>query len=130
MTRISNLFVASTLAILPISAFAQQTAAPAKTAAPTSMTTPAPATTAPVTAPMTDKTLADKTLADKAGTGKTATAPTADVTKPAKPEMKTPAVGTKTPPQGAKSEVHGMNTGKTHHAKTSIPAKSAEPAKS
>jgi hypothetical protein len=98
MTRISSLLVAASLAILPIGAFAQPTAAPAKTAAPASMTT------APVTAP----------VSDKAVTGQTATA---DVTKPAKPEAKTPAAG-------AKSEVHGMNTVKTHHTKTAEPAKS------
>jgi hypothetical protein len=40
MTRISSLFVASALAILPISAFAQQTAAPAQTTAPASTATP------------------------------------------------------------------------------------------
>jgi hypothetical protein len=108
MTRISNLFVASTLAFLPISAFAQQTATPVKTAAPTNMTSPAP-----VTAP----------AAGKAATGKSVTAPTADVTKPANPALKTPAVGTKT-------QVHGMNTVKTHHIKTSVPAQTAEPAKS
>ena len=35
MTRISSLFVATALAILPISAFAQQNAVPAKTTTPT-----------------------------------------------------------------------------------------------
>jgi hypothetical protein len=44
MTRISSLFVAASLAILPISAFAQQTATPAQTTAPTST---APTSTAP-----------------------------------------------------------------------------------
>ena len=42
MTRMSSLFVASTLAILPISAFAQPTAAPAKTTEPATMTTTTP----------------------------------------------------------------------------------------
>ena len=60
MTRISSLFVATTLAILPIGAFAQQNADPVKTAAPTSMTTAAPTSTAPVV----DKTAVDKTGAD------------------------------------------------------------------
>jgi hypothetical protein len=64
---------------------------------------------APVTAPVTSKA--------------TAPAVTADVTKPAKTDVKTPAAG-------AKSDVHGSNTVKTHHAKTTVPAKSAEPAKS
>jgi hypothetical protein len=44
MTRISSLFVAASLAILPISAFAQQTATPAQTTAPSST---APTSTAP-----------------------------------------------------------------------------------
>jgi hypothetical protein len=109
MTRISSLLVASTFAILPLSAFAQQTAAPLKTAAPAGMTATAPATTAPVS-------------------GKAAPAATADVTKPAKPEVKTPAVGAKS--DAPKSDVHGMNTVKTPHAKTGVPAKTAEPAKS
>jgi hypothetical protein len=49
MTRISSLFVAASLAILPISAFAQQTATPAQTTAPTSTapTSTAPTSTAP-----------------------------------------------------------------------------------
>jgi hypothetical protein len=50
------------------------------------------------------------------------------VTKPAKPEVKTPAVGAKS--DAPKSDVHGMNTVKTPHAKTGVPAKTAEPAKS
>lgn len=62
MTRISSLFVATTLAILPLSAFAQTTVtAPVKTTAATgitapSLTTPAPATVAPgkATAAMPD----------------------------------------------------------------------------
>jgi hypothetical protein len=46
MTRISSLLIASTLAILPISAFAQQTATPAKTTEPAGVmtTTKTPAT--------------------------------------------------------------------------------------
>jgi hypothetical protein len=39
MTRLSSLVVASALAILPLSAFAQQPTAPAKTAESTGMTT-------------------------------------------------------------------------------------------
>ena len=42
MTRISSLFVASTLALLPIGAFAQTTVAPGKTTAPTGMTSTVP----------------------------------------------------------------------------------------
>jgi hypothetical protein len=118
MTRISSLIVASTLAILPISAFAQQTAAPAKTTAPTSMTTATPAT-----APVDSKTAASvnsKTVApvDSKTTapvdGKTAAATT--TTKAAKPEVKTPTT--------EKNQVHGMNTVAPHHAKTVVPAKS------
>jgi hypothetical protein len=100
MTRISSLLVASAFAILPITAFAQPTSAPVKAAAPTTMTTAAPVTS-------------------KAN----APAVTADATKPAKTDVKTPAAG-------AKSDVHSSNTVKTHHAKTNVPAKSAEPAKS
>ncbi len=81
MTRISSLLVASTLAILPISAFAQQAAAPAKTAEPTAVTTTAP-------------------------------------------------TSAKTPAPVAKTETHGMSATKMHHAKTGVPAKTAEPAKS
>ncbi len=103
MTRISSLFVASALAILPVGAFAQQTAAPAKTAAPAAMTTTN--TTAPV---------AGKTTA----TTSTAPTSTATVVQPAKPDAKTPAVGTK-------GQVHGMNAVKAHHAKATVPAKSA-----
>jgi hypothetical protein len=100
MTRISSLFVASTLAILPISAFAQETAMPAKTTAPTGITTAAPGTNAPVT-------------------GKTTTT---TMTQPAKPDAKTSA-------PGGKSEVHGMNT-VPHHTKANVPATTAEPTKS
>jgi hypothetical protein len=74
MTRISSLLVASTLAILPLSAFAQQTAAPAKTAEPTVTTT-----TAPVA-------------------GKTA------VATPAKPEVKTKAADSKTDMHGMNTD--------------------------
>jgi hypothetical protein len=89
MTRTCSLLVASTLAILPLSAFAQQAVAPSKTTDPTVTTT---TTTAPVA-------------------GKTATA------TPAKPEVKTPAAGTKT-------GMHGLNTNTTHHTKVVAPAKS------
>jgi hypothetical protein len=44
MTRISSLILATTMAILPISAFAQQAATPAKTTAPTGIMTQAPET--------------------------------------------------------------------------------------
>jgi hypothetical protein len=139
MTRISSLFVATTLAILPISAFAQQNAVPVKTAAPVTMTTAAPATTAPIV----DKTATAKVPAlttpalatpsttppatTPTATTPTATTPTAtttaNVTQPAKSDVKVPATGKKT-------EVHGMNTVTSHHAKATVPAKTAEPAKS
>jgi hypothetical protein len=96
MTRISSLFVAATVAILPMGAFAQQSTATMKAAAPTAITTAAPATTAPVT-------------------GKTAT--TATVAQPAKPDAKTPTVA-------AKSQVHGLNTVTSPHAKAAVPTKS------
>jgi hypothetical protein len=110
MTRISSLLVASTLAILPISAFAQQTVAPAKTAEPTGMTT-----TAPATGSVTAKT--DTTATTPKPEAKAATTPAT------KRDVKTPATG-------AKSEVHGMNTTTTGHAKTTVPAKPVAPAKS
>jgi hypothetical protein len=124
MTRISSLLVATTLAILPISAFAQQNAAPVKTTAPTTgLSSMAPSTTTPVTASVA---------------GKTATATTANVTQPVKPALNTTDVKTtdaksndvKVPAHGAKTEVHGMNTVNTPHAKAAAPAKTADPAKS
>ncbi len=124
MTRFSSLFVASTLAILPLSAFAQQTAAPAKTTAPTSMAT---------TAPTGDKTVTgaasmDKTSTDKNGTTKAPADATANVTQPAaKPDVKSDAKSTG---HGVKNDVHGMNGVNAHHAKASVPAKAIEPAKS
>jgi hypothetical protein len=144
MTRISSLFVATTLAILPISAFAQQNAVPVKTAAPVTMTTAAPATTAPIvdktatakvpalttpalatpstTPPATTPTATTPTATTPTATTPTATT-TANVTQPAKSDVKVPATGKKT-------EVHGMNTVTSHHAKATVPAKTAEPAKS
>jgi hypothetical protein len=106
MTRISSLLVASTLAILPISAFAQQAAAPAKAAEPTAMST-----TAPATAPVTGKT------ATTATTTKPEVKTTTNAT--AKPDAKTPSTDSKT-------DIHGMNT----HSKTTAPVKTAEPPKS
>jgi hypothetical protein len=100
MTRISSLFVATTLAILPIGAIAQPTVAPAKTTSPTALTT-----TAPATAPVT---------------GKTAASTTADVGQPAKTSVK----------HGTKTEVHGMNGVNTPNTRTGVPAKTTEPAKS
>jgi len=102
MTRISSLFIATTLAILPVSAFAQTATAPAKDAAPTGIMSTAPATPAP--GKSTDKT-------------------TANVIQSAKPDVKAA-----TP--GAKTEVHSMNTVNPHHAKTPVPGKTAEPSKS
>ncbi|MDR3532177.1 MAG: hypothetical protein P4L90_16705 [Rhodopila sp.] len=109
MTRISSLFVATTLAILPMSAFAQQNAAPVKDAAPAGITAAAPAATAAAT--------------DKVVAGKETSTTTANVAQPTKPEIKTPA-------HGAKPEVHSLNTVNPHHAKTKVPAKTVEPAKS
>jgi hypothetical protein len=97
MTRISSLFLATTLAILPVAAFAQQTPAPAKTVAPAGITAPSPS------APVASKT--------------------ANVTQPVKSDAKTPA-------PAAKTEVHGLNSVTSHHAKANVPAKTAEPAKS
>lgn len=119
MTRISSLFVATTLALLPIGAFAQTTAAPVKGTAPASTTSVTPATTVPDTG---------KAVGDKMGAVKTtgATAPataTANVAQPAKPSAVTPT-------HSAKPEVHGMNGASTHHAKMTAPVKAAESAKS
>jgi len=111
MTRISSLIVATTLAILPLSAFAQQNAAPAKATAPTTVTSVAPATATPAvtaTAPVT---------------GKIATTATAKVIQPAKSDVKTPVPAVKT-------EVHGSNPVISHHAKANVPSKTVEPAKS
>ena len=141
MTRISNLILASTLAILPISAFAQQTAAPVRAATPTGMT--APDQTAPG-ATVTNKTAADRTVPEKIGTDKTTADratigkadaagttttktqlpnTTANTTQPATPDATTPV-------HAAKSEVHSMKNGTTHHAKASNSTKTVEPAKS
>ncbi len=108
MTRISSLFVASTLAILPISAFAQQAPTTPKLAEPAPMK-------APATGSVTSKT--GTTITTATPDGKTATTATT------KPDVKTPAVG-------AKSEVHGTNTTTTGHAKTAAPAKPVETPKS
>ena len=152
MTRISSLFVASTLALLPIGAFAQTTVAPGKTTAPTGMTstvptagvptagvpvTGVPVTGVPVTGvPTADKTVAgampmDKTAGAKAPGDVTVKAPgdaTATVTQPAvKPDGKSDAKGTG---HGVKNDVHGMNGVNRHHAKVGVPAKAVEPSKS
>jgi hypothetical protein len=105
MKRISSLFVASSLVVLPLSAFAQQAAAPGKTAESAGTTTAAPNATAP------------------AGGTKSATAATANMAKSGKPEVKTPAIGTK-------GEVHGMNAVNPHNTKAIAPAKTSEPTKS
>ena len=94
MTRISSLFVATSLAILPLSAFAQTAAQPAATA-PAKTAAPAPAST---------------TSATVAPNKTTSTAP----------EVKTPE-------QAKKKDMHSQNT---HHEKTGVPAKTAEPSKS
>ncbi len=109
MTRISSIFVASALVVLPISAFAQQNAAPAKTAAPNTAVSPmAPSPTAP-------------------GSNKAAAE---DAAKPA--SKATHATNSDLQTSGSKTEVHGMNTVKSHAGKTNVPAamKSTEPSKS
>jgi hypothetical protein len=119
MTRISSLIVATTLAILPLSAFAQQNATPAKTTAPATITSAAPATIAGV-APVT-ATPAVTAAAPVAG--KTTATATAKVIQPAKSDVKSPM-------PAAKTEVHGSNPVTSHHAKANVPTKVAEPAKS
>ena len=78
-----------------------------------------------MTAPGTPAPSAGKTTAATTApvAGKTTTGTSATEAKPGKPDVKTPATGTK-------SEVHGMNSVKTPHAKEVVPAKTAEPAKS
>jgi hypothetical protein len=102
MTRVSSLFFAATMAILPISGFAQTPTAPAKDATPTGMTSAAPATPTPIA-------------------GKTSGTPTANVIQPAKSNVKTVA-------SGGKTDAHGVVN--PHHAKTAVPAKTVDPAKS
>ena len=128
MTRISSLIVATTLAILPLSAFAQQNAAPVKTAAPTSMTsaTPAAATTATAPTaigPVTTGPVTTGPVTAGPAIGKTTTSATAKVIQPTKSDVTTTV-------PAAKSEVHGMNPITSHHAKVHVPAKAAEPARS
>jgi hypothetical protein len=97
MTRISSLFVASSLVILPLSAFAQPNPAPAKDAAPTAVTT---TTTAPVV-------------------GKTGAA----MAQPAKPTVKDKATETKAQVHGGNSVT--THHAKAHvPAKTVEPLKS------
>lgn len=115
MTRISSLIVATSLAILPLSAFAQQTGATDKTTAPAGVVTTAPTGTA-TAAPM--------------AAGKTSTGMATGVAQPTKPDAKAPAVAEKPamnekPTVGAKKDLHGANSGKTLKQKTV-----AEPAKS
>jgi hypothetical protein len=107
MTRYSNLFVAAALAVLPISAFAQQTTTP-QTATPAKTAEPANTTQGSAMG-VTKATAGDKTAA---------------TTQPVKPDVKTA-----TPT--AKTQVHGMNTmSGPHQPKAGAPAKTAEPAKS
>jgi hypothetical protein len=117
MTRISSLIVASTLAILPIGAFAQPATAPAKTSTPTTVTTSAPTSTqadAKIVAPVNSKPAAAVDSKVTAPTDSKAVAVPAS--KAAKPDVKTQAAD--------KNQVHGMNTVNTHHAKTVAPSKS------
>jgi hypothetical protein len=124
MSRISSLFIASTLVILPISAFAQQTATPLKTGAPSGVMSATPTSDNAAI----DKTATDKTGSDKAGTDKTAaTVAPATATAKVNPMVK-PSVKATT--QGVKTEVHGMKTVNAHHARAHVPAKTAEPTKS
>lgn len=120
MTRISSLFVATALAILPISAFAQQNAVPAKTTTPNATMSAAPVTT-PTQGAIADGKSVDAKMAPTAASANMA----ATTTQPAKHNGKTNTSGSKT-------EVHGMNNAKPHDGKTGVPAtgKAAEPAKS
>jgi hypothetical protein len=122
MTRITSLFAATTLAILPISAFAQQDTAPAKTAAPNAVISPAPANSS---TPLAGKT-ADGKSADGKTTATIAPANTAAMaTQPAKHDGKTNM-------SGGKAAMHGVNGTQSHDSKTATPAtgKTAEPTKS
>lgn len=116
MTRISSLIVATTLAILPLSAFAQQNATPAQSVAPTAMTSATPSVATP-------STVTPAVTATAPVTGKTATAATAKMIQPAKSDVKVPL-------PAAKTEVHGSNPVISHHAKAAVAPKTAEPSKS
>ena len=116
MTRISSLLVASALAILPISAFAQQAATPAKTTAPTGVTT-----SVQDTAPVAGKTTTTTTAKVSKPDAKTTAMDTKNQAADAKTNAKTPATDTKTT---EKSQVHGMSTVPAPHVKTVAPAKS------
>jgi hypothetical protein len=123
MTRIFNLFVATTLVILPISAFAQQT--PGKDTSPSSKSS-APFVTSPAnkaaTATMPTSTTATNTM--PTSTTSTTGTSTAGAMIPATKS------GAKAAVPGSKTDLHSMNTVNAHHAKTATPAKIAEPAKS
>ena len=136
MTRISSLIVATTLAILPLSAFAQQNATPAKSVAPAAITSASPSNATPSTAmPTTTATATTATgttatgttttgtTATAAGTGKTETTAMPKVVQPAKSDVKSALPSTKT-------EVHGSNPVISHHAKASVSAKTGELPKS
>ena len=125
MTRISSLIVATTLAILPLSAFAQQNATPAKSVAPAAMTsaTPSNATPSTTTTATTTAIAAPATTATAAVTGKTETTAMPKVIQPAKSDVKAALPSTKT-------EVHGSNPVISHHAKAAVPAKTGELPKS
>ena len=109
LTFASSGLVASGLAILPVAAFAQATTAPAKatSTAPAAAQTTAPAMTS------------GKTAAPMAPS--TATTPAPAMAGTAKSDLKAPA-------HDGKTEVHGMNASKTHHAVVKTPAASV-PAK-
>lgn len=100
MTRFASLFVATAVAILPISVVAQTSMPPAKADAPASATS---------TANMTTPTIAKTKVANV---------------------NQTPKSNVKTLAPGAKTETHSMNTVNPHNAKTIVPAKNPEPSKS
>lgn len=138
MTRISSLLFATTLAILPLSAFAETGITP-KVLAPTGIApagiapmgitlaktaTPASVTGAPkVTAPAVEKTAAEKMGTDRTGTDKMTSEKAVTATQPTKPEMKTEAAG-------IRPVAHPTNTDRPHHAKVNVHPKTAEPVKS
>ncbi len=102
MTRISSLLVASTLAILPISAFAQQTAVPAKPTAPAAVTT-----SVQDTAPVAGKTATTTTAKASKPDAKTPAMDTGNQAADAKTGGKAPATGAKTTDSPGPRHEHG-----------------------
>ena len=125
MTRFSSLLLAGSLAILPVAAFAQPNAAPAKTA----VTDPAP-----VTAPMATGSTTTGAMARTPTANSSLAQPSAPVTHMSKTDVKTPNAGVKTSNPGVRTAVSTKDT-KSAHAKLgatvpATPAKTAEPGKS